>query len=171
MKLRRVLLSPSDEQKVFELGVRLTYADQPALLLAALTELREAVLVDLPPQALLQRPRAIDATIALARAVDGPTATSRVTPLSKPDDDAVTPAAVRVAALVTLRAFCEALKGALGHAADGAHKVAPPPTRADAPEGVLPSSQLASRAALSYPPPAGGLAAFGSGAKLSLIHI
>ena len=37
LKLRRVLLSPSDEQKVFELGVRLTYADQPALLLAALT--------------------------------------------------------------------------------------------------------------------------------------
>ena len=166
LKLRRVLLSPSDEQKVFELGVRLTYADQPALLLAALTELREAVLVDLPPQALLQRPRAIDATIALARAVDGPTAMSRVFVPSfgergaASDDDAVTPGAVRTAALVTLRAFCEALKGALGHASDGAHKVAPPPTRADAPEGVLPSSQLASRAALSYPPPAGGLAAF-----------
>ena len=162
LKLRRVLLSPSDEQKVFELGVRLSYADQPALLLAALTELREAVLADLPPQALLQRPRAVDATIALARAVDGPTAMSRVaeTRTSGRDDDAVTPAAVRTAALVTLRAFCEALKGALGHAADGAHKVAPPPTRADAPEHVLPSSQLASRAALSYPPPAGGLAAF-----------
>ena len=161
LKLRRVLLSPSDEQKVFELGVRLTYADQPALLLAALTELREAVLADLPPQALLQRPRAVDATIALARAVDGPTATSRVTPLCKPpDDDAVTPAAVRTAALVTLRAFCEALKGALGHAADGAYKVTPPPPRADAPKGASPSSQLASRAALSYPPPAGGLAAF-----------
>ena len=169
LKLRRVFLSPSDEQKVFELGVRLSYADQPALLLAALTELREAVLADLPPQALLQRPRAIDATIALARAVDGPTAMSRVraetrvggdTRYQTRDDDAVTPAAVRVAALVTLRAFCEALKGALGHAADGAHKVAPPPTRADAPEHVLPSSQLASRSALSYPPPAGGLAAF-----------
>jgi rotatin len=168
LKLRRVLLSPSDEQKVFELGVRLSYADQPALLLAALTELREAVLADLPPQALLQRPRAVDATIALARAVDGPTAMSRVaetrtsgdTRYQTRDDDAVTPAAVRTAALVTLRAFCEALKGALGHAADGAHKVAPPPTRADAPEHVLPSSQLASRSALSYPPPAGGLAAF-----------
>ena len=156
LKLRRVLLSPSDEQKVFELGVRLTYADQPALLLAALTELREAVLLDLPPQALLQRPRAIDATIALARAVDGPTAMSRVfvPPFGSgaSDDDAVTPGAVRTAALLTLRAFCEALKGALGHASDGAHKVAPPPTRTDAPEGVLPSSQLASRAALSPPP-------------------
>ena len=38
MKLRRVLLSPSDEQKVFELGVRLSYWPRPqlhALLLAA----------------------------------------------------------------------------------------------------------------------------------------
>ena len=163
LKLRRVLLSPSDEQKVFELGVRLSYADQPALLLAALTELREAVLADLPPQALLQRPRAVDATIALARAVDGPTAMSRVaeTRTSGRDDDAVTPAAVRTAALVTLRAFCEALKGgARPRRRRSAQKSRRPPTRADAPEHVLPSSQLASRAALSYPPPAGGLAAF-----------
>ena len=161
LKLRRVLLSPSDEQKVFELGVRLSYADQPALLLAALTELREAVLADLPRRRCCRDRAPWTRPSALARAVDGPTAMSRVaeTRTSGRDDDAVTPAAVRTAALVTLRAFCEALKRALG-AADGAHKVAPPPSRADAPEHVLPSSQLASRAALSYPPPAGGLAAF-----------
>ena len=152
LKLRRVLLSPSDEQKVFELGVRLSYADQPALLLAALTELREAVLADLPPQALLQRPRAVDATIALARAVDGPTAMSRVaeTRTSGRDDDAVTPAAVRTAALVTLRAFCEALKGALGHAADGAHSRAAADARRRAGARVVLAARVA-RGALVLP--------------------
>ena len=68
LKLERVLLAPADEQRLFEIGVRLTYADEPALLLSALTELREGLLADLPAQALLQRPTALEATIALARA-------------------------------------------------------------------------------------------------------
>ena len=54
---------------MFEVGVALTYGDEPSLLLAALTELREGVLADLPPQALLQRPTALDAAVALARGV------------------------------------------------------------------------------------------------------
>jgi|TARA_B110000967_G_scaffold158104_2_gene163374 hypothetical protein len=176
LKLHRILLAPSDEQRVFELGVRLTYADQPALLLAALTELREAVLVDLPPQALIQRPTAIDAVVSLARAVDGPTSLARVvrgthgldSHRSYEDSDSlVTPGAVRAAALCTLLAFVESLKGALGHAADGAHRVAPTPKQREfdkqeknSSNNVFPSLALASRAALSYPPPEGGLSSF-----------
>ena len=174
LKLERILLAPSDEQRVFELGVRLTYADQTTLLLAALTELRESLLVDLPPQALVQRPTAIDAVISLARAVDGPTALARVTVRDADTNDMdsmVTPQQVRSAALITLRAFVESLKGALGHAADGAHKVAPPivpKNERQAKENPsLPSSNaIATRAALSYPPPEGGLLVFSAFASV-----
>ena len=155
LKLERVLLAPADEQRLFEIGVRLTYADEPALLLSALTELREGLLADLPAQALLQRPTALEATIALARAVNGPSATY-ARPGREPAGG-VSPGAVRAAALETLRAVARAVKAALGHAADGARLVRPPPEGND---DWTPTEHVASRAATSYPPPPGGIAAW-----------
>ena len=44
-------MAPVDEQRLFEIGVRLTYAADAPALTSALTEFRDAVLADLPPQA------------------------------------------------------------------------------------------------------------------------
>ena len=70
--LERVLIAPSDQARVFELGVKLTYATDSPALLAALTEMREAVIADLPIQALLQdNTTAVEAVVCLARGFDG----------------------------------------------------------------------------------------------------
>ena len=74
LHLRRVAISPRDDARLLELSVRLRHADDPCLLTAALTEFTDCALKDLPPQALLQRPRCLWAVISLARAREGPTA-------------------------------------------------------------------------------------------------
>ena len=61
--------------------------------------------------------------------------------------------AVRTAALGVLSAVAASLKGALGHAADGAHRARPPPF-----DAAHPGTHTQCPAALSYPPPPGGLA-------------
>ena len=154
LHLRRVVISPRDDARLLELSVRLRHADDPCLLMAALTEFTDCALKDLPPQALLQRPRCLWAVISLARAREGPTAAHnarRATRVGSP----VAPAAVRAAALAALRDFVVAIKGALGHANDGAHAVrlAPKGTKeslnADDVEDLL----LGGAREHSYPPP------------------
>jgi rotatin len=114
-------------------------------LLAALTEMREAVIADLPIQALLQdKTTAVEAVVGLARGFDG---------IPIDEKGGVAAGAVRTAALATLRTFAKAIKAAIGHAADGAHRAHPP--RYD---DEFPAFHVTSRAALSYPPPPGGLA-------------
>ena len=143
--LERVLIAPSDQARVFELGVKLTYATDSPALLAALTEMREAVIADLPIQALLQdKTTAVEAVVGLARGFDG---------IPIDEKGGVAAGAVRTAALATLRTFAKAIKAAIGHAADGAHRAHPP--RYD---DEFPAFHVTSRAALSYPPPPGGLA-------------
>ena len=66
---------------------------------------------------------------------------------------------VRGAALGVLRAVARSLRGALGHAADGAYRTRPPPF-----DPALPFNHTGSAAALSYPPPPGGVAQ-GAGAS------
>jgi rotatin len=141
--LERVLIAPSDQARVFELGVKLTYATDSPALLAALTEMREAVIADLPIQALLQdKTTAVEAVVGLARGFDG---------IPIDEKGGVAAGAVRTAALATLRTFAKAIKAAIGHAADGAHRAHPP--RYD---DEFPAFHVTSRAALSYPPPPGG---------------
>ena len=112
---------PRTSARVFEVGVALTYGDEPSLLLAALTELREGVLADLPPQALLQRPTALDAAVALARGVGGfaPAAVSRFN--RGGDREVVSPGRVRAPRSRRSGRSRRALRGALGHQADGAY--------------------------------------------------
>ena len=138
-QLERVLLAPADEQRLFEIGVRLTYADEPALLLSALTELREGLLADLPAQALLQRPTALEATIALARAVNGPSATY-ARPGSRPAAS-VSPGAVRAAALETLRAAARGVQRDGGVRHGRVAVGSPPPPRTTTPLRVRSASR------------------------------
>jgi hypothetical protein len=93
---------------VFEIGVRLTYAADPHTLMAALMELKDAILADLPPQVLLQKPASLEAVIGLARAIEGGGGGGGVS--GSADDDVIEQGAVRAAALGVLRAVARSLK-------------------------------------------------------------
>ena len=153
LHLRRCRISPRDDARLLELSVRLRHADDPCLLMAALTEFTDCALKDLPPQALLQRPRCLWAVISLARAREGPTAAHNAHRATR-GGSPIAPAAVRAAALAALKDFVVAIKGALGHANDGAHAVrlgprTTTPTDPDDVEDIL----LGGARENSYPPP------------------
>ena len=153
LHLRRCRISPRDDARLLELSVRLRHADDPCLLMAALTEFTDCALKDLPPQALLQRPRCLWAVISLARAREGPTAAHNAHRATR-GGSPIAPAAVRAAALAALKDFVVAIKGALGHANDGAHAVrlgprTTMPTDPDDVEDIL----LGGARENSYPPP------------------
>ena len=153
LHLRRCRISPRDDARLLELSVRLRHADDPCLLMAALTEFTDCALKDLPPQALLQRPRCLWAVISFARAREGPTAAHNAHRATR-GGSPIAPAAVRAAALAALKDFVVAIKGALGHANDGAHAVrlgprTTMPTDPDDVEDIL----LGGARENSYPPP------------------
>ena len=146
LRLHRVKVSPHDDARLLELSVRLGYADDPCLLAAALAEFTDRALRDLPPQVLLQRPKCLRAVISLARAREGPTAQHNVYKAMR-SGSPITPTAIRSSALRALKSFAAALKGALGHASDGAHAVRLEPAQCDGVEDLLGPHEH------SYPPP------------------
>ena len=152
LHLRRVAISPRDDARLLELSVRLRHADDPCLLTAALTEFTDCALKDLPPQALLQRPRCLWAIISLARAREGPTAAHNARRATR-GGSPFAPAAVRAAALAALRDFVVAIKGALGHANDGAHAVRLAPTTTSTDPDDVEDLLLGDARERSYPPP------------------
>ena len=152
LHLRRVGISPRDDARLLELSVRLRHADDPCLLTAALTEFTDCALKDLPPQALLQRPRCLWAVISLARAREGPTAAHNARRATR-GGSPIAPAAVRAAALAALRDFVVAIKGALGHANDGAHAVRLAPTTTSTDPDDVEDLLLGGAREHSYPPP------------------
>ena len=146
LRLHRVKVSPHDDAKLLELSVRLGHADDPCLLAAALADFEDRALRDLPPQVLLQRPKCLRAVISLARAREGPTAQHNVYKAMR-SGSPITPTAIRSSALRALKSFAAALKGALGHASDGAHAVRLEPAQCDGVEDLLGPHEH------SYPPP------------------
>ena len=146
LRLHRVKVSPHDDARLLELSVRLGHADDPCLLAAALAEFTDRTLRDLPPQVLLQRPKCLRAVISLARAREGPTAQHNVYKAMR-SGSPITPTAIRSSALRALKSFAAALKGALGHASDGAHAVRLEPAQCDGVEDLLGPHEH------SYPPP------------------
>ena len=147
LRLHRVKVSPHDDARLLELSVRLGHADDPCLLAAALADFEDRALRDLPPQVLLQRPKCLRAVISLARAREGPTAQHNVYKAMR-SGSPITPTAIRSSALRALKSFAAALKGALGHASDGAHAVRLEPAQgADGVEDLLGPHEH------SYPPP------------------
>ena len=153
LHLRRVAISPRDDARLLELSVRLRHADDPCLLTAALTEFTDCALKDLPPQALLQRPRCLWAVISLARAREGPTAAHNARRATRRGGSPIAPEAVRAAALAALRDFVVAIKGALGHANDGAHAVRLAPTTTSTDPDDVEDLLLGGARENSYPPP------------------
>ena len=146
LRLHRVKVSPHDDARLLELSVRLGHADDPCLLAAALADFEDRALRDLPPQVLLQRPKCLRAVISLARAREGPTAQHNVYKAMR-SGSPITPTAIRSSALRALKSFAAALKGALGHASDGAHAVRLEPAQCDGVEDLLGPHEH------SYPPP------------------
>lgn len=66
--LARVHVSAVDDQHLFELNVRLQYAEEEEALLHALNELSGATVLDFAPEALLQRPALLDSVLDIASA-------------------------------------------------------------------------------------------------------
>ncbi|KAK9824474.1 hypothetical protein WJX72_010621 [[Myrmecia] bisecta] len=69
-RLKRVPLGAADDQFIFDLNVRLQYSDDSRVLLQALEELHWTVCLDMPPEALLQRPAVLDNVLSLLHAAD-----------------------------------------------------------------------------------------------------
>jgi hypothetical protein len=64
-KLPRVYINALDDQHLFELNVKLQYADEDPVVVATLQELAGAAVADFPPEAFLQRGALIDTVLSV----------------------------------------------------------------------------------------------------------
>lgn len=70
--LPRVHISAMDDQQLFELNVKLQYAEEDEALLAALHELAGAIVFDFPAEAILQRGALLDTVLSIVTERDTP---------------------------------------------------------------------------------------------------
>ncbi|KAK3281245.1 hypothetical protein CYMTET_10952 [Cymbomonas tetramitiformis] len=69
-ELARAHIGAGNEQYLFEINVRLQFSDEPTVLSGALHELRDIVICDFPPEAILQRAGLLENVLSLLHTAD-----------------------------------------------------------------------------------------------------
>ncbi|GMH37014.1 hypothetical protein BSKO_04887 [Bryopsis sp. KO-2023] len=77
--LRRIHVNAADDQHLFQLSVRLRFGEDPRVILPALHELSESILVDFPPQAFLQQKALMEGILGLVKSNSGASPLVRLT--------------------------------------------------------------------------------------------